>query len=239
MKPAHIAVLLAVIAAALLLAAGPGTRLEWWDFRTGFLLMRWATYAGLAAAALALVMLVVPRTRASGRGVLLLALALGLGAALVPLNGVRQARAVPPIHDISTDTLRPPEFVAILALRAEAPNPAAYGGPEVARAQDEAYPDLRTQRIDAAPAEAFARALAAARAMGWDIVASDASAGRIEATDTTFWFGFKDDVVIRVEADRADGSGSRIDVRSVSRVGQSDVGTNAARIRAYLRALGG
>jgi len=86
-----------------------------------------------------------------------------------------------------------------------------------------------------APADAFKRALQAARDMGWEVVAADAAAGRIEATDTTFWFGFKDDVVIRVEAD---GTGSRVDVRSVSRVGVGDVGANAKRIRAYLRALG-
>jgi uncharacterized protein (DUF1499 family) len=70
--------------------------------------------------------------------------------------------------------------------------------------------------------------------MGWDIVAADAPAGRIEATATTRWFGFKDDVVVRIEPA---GEGSRIDVRSVSRVGGSDVGTNAKRIRAYLRRL--
>ncbi|MGH8720432.1 MAG: DUF1499 domain-containing protein, partial [Burkholderiales bacterium] len=86
-----------------------------------------------------------------------------------------------------------------------------------------------------APAEAFKRALQAARDLGWEIVAAEGVAGRIEATDSTFWFGFKDDVVIRVEAD---GAGSRIDVRSVSRVGVGDVGANAKRIRAYLRALG-
>ena len=67
--------------------------------------------------------------------------------------------------------------------------------------------------------------------MGWEIVASDPAAGRIEATDTTFWFGFKDDVVVRVAAAP---DGSRVDVRSLSRVGLSDVGTNAARIRKYL-----
>jgi uncharacterized protein (DUF1499 family) len=67
--------------------------------------------------------------------------------------------------------------------------------------------------------------------MGWELVASDSAAGRIEATATTPWFGFKDDVVVRV---RPDGSGSRIDVRSVSRVGKSDVGANAKRIRTYL-----
>jgi hypothetical protein len=166
---------------------------------------------------------------------LLAALALGAGVAFVPWNALRQARALPPIHDITTDTGRPPQFVAILPLRAGAPNPAAYGGADVARAQIGAYPELRTHRMDAAPAEAFKRALQAARDLGWEIVAADAAAGRIEAIDTTFWFGFKDDVVIRVEAD---GAGSRVDLRSVSRVGVGDVGANARRIRAYLRALG-
>ena len=234
MKPVHLPVLLSLVAALLLLAAGPGTRLELWEFRSGFALMRWAAFIGLAGAALALVMLLLPRTRRSGRVGLLVAVILGLGVAFVPWNGMRQARAVPPIHDITTDTRRPPEFVAILPLRADAPNPAAYGGPEVAQAQLAAYPDLRTHRIDSAPAQAFEHALRTARGMDWEIVAADAAAGRVEATDTTFWFGFKDDVVIRVEAD---GAGSRIDVRSVSRVGQSDVGTNAARIRTYLQAL--
>ena len=235
MRPAHFALLLSVLAALLLLVAGPGTRVALWDYGTGFQLMRWAGFAGLAAAGLAAVLLLLPRTRRGGPAWLVVALALGLSTAFVPWNALRQARALPPIHDITTDTQRPPEFVAILPLRAAAPNPAAYGGPEVAQAQAGAYPDLRTRRMDAAPAEAFKRALQAARDMGWEIVAADAAAGRIEATDTTFWFGFKDDVVIRVEAD---GAGSRVDVRSVSRVGVGDVGANARRIRAYLRALG-
>jgi hypothetical protein len=235
MKPAHFAVLLSVIAALLLLAAGPGTRLALWEFGTGFQLMRWAAFSGLAAAGLASVMLLLPRTRRGGLAGLLVALALGLGTAFVPWYALRQARALPPIHDITTDTQRPPRFVAILPLRAAAPNPADYGGPDVARAQIGAYPDLRAHRMDAAPADAFKRALQAARDLGWEIVAADAAAGRIEATDTTFWFGFKDDVVIRVEAD---GAGSRVDVRSVSRVGLSDVGANARRIRAYLQRLG-
>ena len=235
MKTAHSALLLSLIAAVLLLAAGPGTRLELWEFRTGFALMRWAAFAGLAAAALAIVMLLVPRTRRTGSASLLAALVLGLGVAFVPWNGMRQARAVPPIHDISTDTERPPEFVAVLPLRADAPNPAAYGGAEVAQAQREGYPDLGPLRMDLPPPEAFAKAEQVARDMGWEIVAADPATGRIEATDTTLWFGFKDDIVIRVEAD---GEGSRVDMRSVSRVGKSDVGTNAKRIRAYLQALG-
>jgi uncharacterized protein (DUF1499 family) len=72
--------------------------------------------------------------------------------------------------------------------------------------------------------------------MGWEIVAADPATGRIEATATTLWFGFKDDIVVRVSASE---QGSRIDVRSVSRVGRSDIGTNAKRIREYLAKLQG
>ena len=234
MKLPRLALALAVLAALMLLSAGVGTRLSLWAFGTGFGVLRWAAFVGLAAAACALVMLLVPRLRRAHGVMLAIALLLGLGVAFVPWNNLRQARTVPPIHDISTDTVHPPAFVAILPLRAGAPNPAAYGGEEIARQQLAAYPDLHPQETPLKPAEAFARALAAAQAMGWKIVASDAAAGRIEATATTLWFGFKDDVVIRVEPFN---SGSRIDVRSVSRVGKSDVGTNARRIRAYLAKL--
>jgi uncharacterized protein (DUF1499 family) len=84
------------------------------------------------------------------------------------------------------------------------------------------------------PGAAFHVALAAARDMGWTIVASDSASGRIEATATTTWFGFKDDVVVRIGPDP---KGSRVDVRSESRVGGSDVGTNAARIKKYEQRL--
>ena len=235
MNPATIPLLFGIIASLLLLLAGPGTRLDLWEFRTGFQLLRWAAYTGLAASGLALVMLLLPRIRRRGLASLVVALALGLGVAFVPWSGMRQARSLPPIHDISTDTKRPPEFVAVLPLRADAPNPAEYGGAEIAAVQIAGYPDVQTHRMGAPPAQVFERAQEAARGLGWDIVAADPVAGRIEATDTTFWFGFKDDVVIRIEPDAA---GSRVDVRSVSRVGGSDVGANAARIRAFLQALG-
>lgn len=233
-KPVHVPLLIGLVAAALLLLAGPGTRLEWWEFRTGFELMRWAAWLALAAAGLAIVMMLVPRIRRSGLRWLLAALVVGAVVAYIPWQGQRQAKSVPPIHDITTDTTQPPEFTAVLPLRADAPNAAEYEGAEVAKAQRAAYPDIRPLRMPASSEVAFTRALAAARDMGWEIVAADPEAGRIEATDTTFWFGFKDDIVIRVTAE---GDESRIDVRSVSRVGRSDVGTNARRIRAYLRQL--
>lgn len=236
MPIARLVLALAALAAVLLLLAGPGARFGVWEFRTGFDLLRWAAYAGAAAAALALGLLAWPRARRRGAAALVVALVLGVATAAVPWMFKRQATAVPPIHDISTDTQRPPTFVAIAPLRADAPNPVEYAGEAVARQQRAAYPDLATRRLELPPLQAFERALAAARAQGWRIVAAEPAAGRIEATATTFWFGFKDDVVIRIEAD---GAGSRVDVRSKSRVGGSDVGANAARIRAFLADLEG
>src|SRR5260221_4041 len=141
---------------------------------------------------------------------------------------------VPAIHDITTDTIQPPPFLAILPLRAGALNPVDYGGPDVAAKQQQAYPDIGPLVLNVPPARAFNRALAAAKAKGWDIIASDPAGGRIEATDTTFWFGFKDDVVVRVTPQP---TGSRVDIRSLSRVGGGDLGANAARIRTFLASV--
>lgn len=234
MRLSRFVLVIALLGALLLLLAGPGTRMDLWDFRTGFGVMRWAAYIGLGAAAVAVLLLLVPSFRRAEGMALAAALLIGLVVAFVPWNAMRGARQVPPIHDISTDTERPPQFVDILPLRADAPNPADYGGAEIARQQFAAYPELGPYTSALPPAQAYGKALEAAKKMGWDIVASDPASGRIEASDTTLWFGFTDDVVIRVEAE---GDGSRIDVRSVSRVGKSDVGTNAKRIRAYLAAL--
>lgn len=234
MKLARLPVLVAILALVFLLVSGPGTRLDLWHFRTGFTMMTWATFLGLGAAALGVLLLLIPRTRRGHAKNLVIGTVLGLAAAAMPLFGAYTAKTVPFIHDISTDTTRPPEFVAILPLRADAPNPAAYGGSDVATAQRSGYPDIRTQMLDVAPADAFKRAENAARDMGWEIVSADAATGRLEATDTTFWYGFKDDIVIRIEAQ---GTASRIDIRSVSRVGKSDVGKNAMRIRAFISQL--
>ncbi len=228
-------IIAAVVAALLLLLAGPGVRLGLWSFRTGFDFLRWGAYLGMAAAVLALVQLAVPRWRGERPWMLGLAVVLGALAFGVPWYWRRMASRVPPIHDISTDTADPPDFVAVLPLRADAANPATYGGPEVAAEQARAYPDIRSLVLPATPpGAAFARARDAARESGWAIVDADSGAGRVEATATTGWFGFKDDVVVRI---RPEGQGTRVDVRSVSRVGKSDVGTNARRIRAYLDRL--
>jgi uncharacterized protein (DUF1499 family) len=213
-----------------------GSRLGWWHFRTGFSMLRWAADGGLLAAAVSIVGLILSRRQLS-RARLILSIS-GLVIGLLVLGVLwswwHTAQNVPAIHDITTDTENPPAFVSILPLRKDAANPAEYGGPEIAAKQKTAYPDLASAMLPLPPPQAFEQALRTARDMGWTIVDSNPGEGRIEATDMTFWFGFKDDIVIRiVPADQ----GSRIDVRSVSRVGRSDVGTNAKRIRKFLKKL--
>jgi uncharacterized protein (DUF1499 family) len=140
---------------------------------------------------------------------------------------------VPPIHDITTDLENPPAFQAVVPLRAESPN--SLERPDTLAAQQrEGYPDLAPVTLSMAPDQAFDRALAVAQDKGWEIVTADKAAGLIEGTDTTRFFGFKDDVVIRLTPW---GSGTRVDMRSVSRVGRSDVGTNAQRIEDFLGEL--
>ena len=228
-----VVIVVAVITIAL---AGLGSRWGWWTFRTGFTLLRYGGYGALAGAGLAIAGALLAgrsrRPRALTVAVPLVALALATVA--VPWQARRTASRVPPIHDITTDTERPPEFVALRDRRPGARNPVEYGGPEVAAQQRAGYPDLAPLMLPVGPADAVARAAAVAEDLGWEVVAVDTADGRIEATDRTRWFGFYDDVVVRVTPT---AGGSRVDVRSLSRVGGSDVGANARRIRAFLGRL--
>ena len=236
MKLRRSTLFLAVLGLGLLVLSGPVTRAGLWHFRTGLLVFGVALLSAIFAFTLSVVGLVVPRLRGQSGRHLAVTLVMSLLVMAGPAMFVQRARGVPAIHDITTDLDNPPVFVDMISIRAagQAANPPEYGGVAVAAQQKAAYPDIAPLELNAPPAEAFAKALAAARAMGWEIVAEKASEGRIEATDTTAFFGFKDDVVVRVGATAA---GSRIDVRSKSRVGRSDVGKNAARIRAYLERL--
>ena len=231
---ATLALLLAAASLLMLAAAGPVYRSGLLGLAGAFSMLRWAAYGGVGALVLAVLAAIVAARRGSGMTAAVTAIVAGLLALAMPYSWFRQASRVPRIHDITTDTDHPPLFVAVVPLRASAPNPVQYGGPEIAAQQHQGYADLAPLALGVPPDQAFNRALAVARKMGWEIVSSDPASGRIEATDTTFWFGFKDDVVVRIAAAP---SGSRVDVRSLSRVGLSDVGTNAARIRKYLNEL--
>jgi uncharacterized protein (DUF1499 family) len=143
----------------------------------------------------------------------------------------------PRIHDVTTDPDDPPTFQALLSRRAGRwVSPPAYDGVQAAAEQRRAYPDIQPLTLTIPPAPAFEAALAAARRLGWEIVASDWVSGRIEAIATTRLMRFKDDVVVRL---RPEGGGTRVDVRSKSRLGSGDLGTNARRIRRFLAILTG
>jgi uncharacterized protein (DUF1499 family) len=223
---------LGVLALLMLFITGPGSRFGWWHFRTSFDLMKYAAYVGVAAVVLSIIGLVLSHGRL--RLVAVVGLALGALAFLLPWSWRRDARQYPGIHDITTDVQNPPAFVAIAPLRADASNPVEYAGDSVAQVQREAYPDIQPLMLAMPVDSAFTLAVLAAREMGWEMVDQDRRQGRIEATATTPWMGFKDDVVIRVSS--ASGI-SRVDVRSKSRVGRGDVGANAKRIRQYLQRL--
>ena len=235
---APLAALLLAIAAGALLALGPlGWRAGWWHFRFAFFsLMPWAAYCGLAAMAIAVLALMLGRRSIAGRQIAIGVVAFLIGAAIayVPWEYSEMRGMVP--NDITTDLQNPPPYVAVLALRkaANSANTGEYKGAKIAEQQRRSYPEIAPVTLALPPVEALARALDTVRRMGWTMVETDPGAGRIEASDRTRWFGFIDVIVIRVVAE--DG-GSRIDVRSSSRIGTGDLGTNAARVRRYLAAL--
>lgn len=226
------------LAVILMAFAGLGSRWGWWYFTTGFTLLKWAAYAAIAAAIVTVVaaLLVIGARRNRSLIIAAVAVAVAFGIVSVPWRMLRAARALPPIHDITTDTNDPPVFVALHDRRPGALNPVDYGGPAVAAKQQAGYPDIAPVILNVPPAQALERAATVAHQLGWTVVALDTVAGRMESSDRTPWFGFTDDQVVRVKPTPA---GSQVDIRSLSRVGGSDVGTNARRIRAFIAAIKG
>ena len=206
-----------------------GYRASLWDLSVAFRILEVGSWVALAGGVLSLLAALAtrPGTGRRGFGLSLLGVILAIAGFGSVVRWHAMARQTSPIHDISTDLANPPQFVANVQ------NAAAWDTSNVEKQRNN-YPDIQPVTLPVPPGAAFHVALAAARDMGWAIVASDSSAGRIEATATTTWFGFKDDVVVRVGPDP---KGSRIDVRSESRVGGTDTGRNAARIRQYERRL--
>jgi hypothetical protein len=243
----------AIIGVLVGLSAGVLYRLDLVPLMTSlFTLLPAGAYISAAGAALCLLSIVIALILYKGEflaksALPVVGLIAGGIAVYIPYGQQQLGASVPPIHDISTDTSDPPVFVDILPLREadNAPNTAEYlveyetrgrvlNVPEV---QKEGYPDIQSSELwGLSFYEGFDLALAAAKQQGWTIVAADKEEGRIEAWDKTTFMGFVDDVVIRI---RPEGIGSIVDIRSVSRVGGSDVGKNAQRIRTYVKTLKG
>jgi len=181
------------------------------------------------------------------KGVIVSAFAILTAVSAMAYGGTIRASAqkLPFIHDITTNTQDVPTFSkAVLDIRAQTNgvNSVEYIGKMDQRdkelysvLQTRAYPDIRPLILSGNPEQVFGQALATVNQMGWKIHTQDADKGIIEATATSFWYGFKDDVIIRIHA--AEGGGTVLDMRSISRVGQSDLGANAARIRKFLAQL--
>ncbi len=226
-----------VIAAVCLPLGALGTKFGIWEFTGGFMLLASGTVLAILAVALGIIALVVASRRGLSSDKPGIYLGMLVGALVLGLMGTQYMAAskVPPIHNISTDTIDPPQFDKVVALRGDS-NPLAYDAEKLAGPQQEAYPWVKTLTLSTPPAQTLAAARGALEAMGLDIVSEDAAAGLVEATATSFWFGFKDDLVVRV---RAAGAGSTVDARSVSRVGVSDIGANARRIGDLLERLKG
>lgn len=228
----------ATFALAVVLLAGvaisiAGSRYDLVSYPNAFAWLRYIAIAGAVVGVLALISWIMAVQRRS-RGAWLAALTTVLMTVMVALFYLYQAGPPEPlINDITTDTDDPPEFIAVLPLRPAGSNSAEYGGAEIAAKQRAAYPDIKPVFSTLKPDAAFDRALEVATDLGWNVVASDRNAGRIEAVDTTPFFRFRDDIVVRV---RPDAKGSRIDIRSHSRLGLTDLGKNAARIRTFIRA---
>jgi len=234
---ARLAFYLACLAGLTVAACGPAHRYLGLDLDWALTVFRLGFYAAAAAVALALATVVPTRPGDRRRGFVaaLMALAIGVAAAWWPAQWLLQTRSAPRINDVTTDTANVPAMVVTQQMRHGSPNPAAYPGDGVAAQQRAAYPDIVPVVINASPAEAFRKVDQAAMALGWDVVARAPADGRLEAVDTSDWFGLQDDIVVRIRAEGA--SGSRIDIRSKSRVGQSDFGANARRIRAFIERL--
>ncbi|HUO92839.1 MAG TPA: DUF1499 domain-containing protein [Rhizomicrobium sp.] len=239
----------AFLAALLIgLAASFGTRMGYWNYHVGlFAIYPYSLYIGVVAFVLGLawVAVALAMNRATGIRYGLTAFLGSLVVLGVPLSYYLDSLGKPPIHDISTDVEHPPEFVSLLLQRQGASNSPDYDGDKrvtmdgksytVKQLQKKYYADIHSiGRLGISPEQLFDHAVAGARAMGWTIVAVAPDEGRIEATYTSFFFGFVSDIVIRV---RPAGMGARIDIRAKSRVGQADGGTNAELIREYMKRM--
>ncbi len=244
----RIALALAILGPLIFILAGPAYRMGLIDLGTslgtlsreiGPLIL----FAGLISGVTGLVMAFMIKPR---KGLVLAAV-----ATIIPLAGLGHLKGVkdkvsklPYIHDITTDTQDPPLFTdTIVKLRdaGDGSNTLDYIGKKdpkdvlVSVQQTNAYPKIRPVLRSEAPDIVFGEALSLIKQQGWDIHTEDSEAGVIEATDTTFWYGFKDDVIVRVRA--AEGGGTIVDMRSVSRVGMSDMGANAKRLSVLIDGL--
>lgn len=244
---AVLAIAVAAVIAFFGIAFGSGIGL--WGWKAGLGALPWTGVAALVAISIAVIGIVVDRRKGRKTRWPLLGLGLVVALGFIGYLGsyVVIGRSVPAIHDVTTDLADPPQF-SQLALRADNWDNIPGADDSKMRGMNprqrwavlvqEAYPDIRSVRIDQPVMTVMEKAKRLAEDRGWEIVSFNAASGHMEATDTVSLFRFKDDVVIRARPAQ-NGSASIIDMRSVSRVGVSDLGVNAKRVRTFLSDLSG
>lgn len=229
--------ILAILGALSVLLSGYGYQWGWWSFGFGFSIIPWGTGAAVLGGIISGIGFFRIPDRTKNQTIVG---AIGIGLALIALANIgywymEVQKGYPPIHDITTDIQDPPQFKAIVPLRVDAPNPSEYirdnGTPE---SQRSFYGEIKPIIVNMSYDEAFERALETVNELSWTLVDEEKEEGRIEAYEKLAWYGFIDDVVIRVDTTEA---GAEIDIRSKSRIGRGDLGVNAKRIRAYKKAF--
>jgi len=229
--------------------AAVGTGWGFWAYTSGLKGVAGAFLLGIVTILIGLVQMW--RVRKSDTRSSRIRCSVGMLVALVYVGWIGtffvKALTVPAIHDVSTDLADPPAFQT-LQLRADnldnvpgADDRKMRGlTPEQrwAMVHQKGYGDIRSVRVNEPVPTVIAKAERLAKARGWDVAITLPAEGRLEATETSAFFQFKDDVVLRVRPSDT-GEGSIVDMRSVSRVGQSDLGMNAKRVRSFLADLTG
>lgn len=215
------------ITSFILLALGAiGVRFHWYSYQAGLLMFSLAgllSFISIFASAF-----FTRRTQnAAGRRQLSQAALIALPAIIFFSLSLFRGAGAPLIHDISTDTENPPEFIAAKQQRRASDNSLAYAASS-REIQQQAYPDIQPIPTLLSVIAAQDKARAIAENLDWQVNYQES--GHIEATVSSFWFGFTDDLVIRISETP---SGSIIDLRSASRVGKGDLGVNASRIRQF------
>ena len=246
-----LALVLAIAPAVVILVGALGTKFGLWGWKLGFgaVMFRgpvtglgWAPALAMLAIAVSLISVVVSFWTGSWkRSLAALLISLATMGAFIAMGG--KARQAPPIHDVATDWNQPLMFSgAVMSRRGLDANPVEAnpmaGGPlagkRIADVNAETCPGAKPVRLQTSVEGAYVLTKSALKKEGLEIVTDDPAAGRLEAVATSFWYGFKDDLVARVWPE---GSGARVDLRSVSRVGMSDLGVNCDRITRLAAAI--
>jgi len=218
--------------------------MEMWNHKMVFSTITWATYGGIGAGILSIIGIVMARNARSGVSLAAVGVLISAAIVIVPYSYSKllDRKLHPKIHDITTNTIDPPKFVAVIALRKEAKNKNPnsvknkfkYAGEKVAKIQKQFHPNLKTLITKQPAQKVFKTTLDLVKKQGWAVAAVIPAEGRIEATASTFWLGFKDDVVFRI---KQVGAKTHLDMRSASRFGKGDRGENARRVKAFLTKL--